>query len=426
MSSATHLEHKTLTFILAGGEGERLYPLTADQPKPVVPFGGVFRIIDFTLSNVLNSGLRRIYVLTQYKHERLHSYVRDGWPQLCNEFRRDYGEEMVCLPPSGGKRYRGTADAVFQNLHTIERSSAEYVLIVSGDQVYHMDYGELLYRHASSGADLTMAAVQYPVELAASHGVIEADPSGRAIGFEEKPVSPRSLQSNPEKALVNMGVYVFSKTVLIETLRKNAELNDSDDFGRNILPVVIRSGRAVVFPFDGYWRDVATLDGYYQTNLDLLLTGAALDPYENAAWPTRTLAGPKSLQRSWLASESRVSLDATLSACEVWMSIVSTGARIDADAQLEAAVVLPGAHIGSGAKIRNAIVAEKAVVSPHARIGYDAEADWSQFPVSENGIVIVGVSEPDRPRVPRQARRAVKAPRSLALVRPREIPRRMS
>src|SRR4029077_19321516 len=144
MSSSTHLEDQTLTFILAGGEGERLYPLTADQPKPAVPFGGVFRIIDFTLSNVLNSGLRRIYVLTQYKHERLHSYVREGWTQIRNEFRQDCGEDLMCLPPISGKRYRGTADAVFQNLEAIEKSSAEYVLIVSGDQVYHMDYGELL------------------------------------------------------------------------------------------------------------------------------------------------------------------------------------------------------------------------------------------------------------------------------------------
>ena len=405
MNSATHLEGKTLTFILAGGEGERLYPLTANQPKPVVPFGGVFRIIDFTLSNVLNSGLRRIYVLTQYKHERLHSYVRDGWPQLCNEFRRDCGEDMTCLPPSSGKRYRGTADAVFQNLDTIEKSDAEYVLIVSGDHVYHMDYSELLRRHVSSGADLTMAAVQYPVALAAALGVIEADTGGRAIGFEEKPVSPRPLQSDPEKALVNIGVYVFGKGALIETLRKNAGVANSHDFAKDILPVLIRSGRAVVFEFGGYWRDVGTLDLYYETSLDLLLAGTALDPYENAVWPTLTLAGPKSLQRSWLASESRVSLEATLAACEVWMSIVSTGARIDADAELEAAIVLPGAHIGSGAKIRKAIVTENAVVSPHARIGYDTEADRSRFPVSQNGIVIVDVPEPGRQRAQWQASR---------------------
>src|SRR6185436_18554132 len=150
MGPVTELKNKTLTFILAGGDGERLYPLTADQPKPVVPFGGVFRIIDFTLSNVLNSGLRRIYLLTQYKHERLHSYVQDCWPQLCNEFRPTYGENMMCLPPSAGRQYRGSADALFQNLDTITKSRADYVLIVSGDQVYHMDYGELLYRHYAS------------------------------------------------------------------------------------------------------------------------------------------------------------------------------------------------------------------------------------------------------------------------------------
>jgi glucose-1-phosphate adenylyltransferase len=393
------MEGKTLTFILAGGEGERLYPLTADQPKPVVPFGGVFRIIDFTLSNLMNSGLRYIYLLTQYKHEHLYSYVRDGWPQLCNDFRLEHGENIMCLPPSTGKRYRGTADAVFQNLDMIEKSSAVYVLIVSGDQVYHMDYGALLHRHDASGADLTMAAVEYPVTLASSFGVIEADSDGRIIRFEEKPDSPRPLQCNPEQALVSMGVYVFGKKALVEALRKNADLSDSHDLAKDILPILIRSGRAGVFQFGGYWRDVGTLDLYYDTNIDLLLAGTALDPYENAAWPTRTLSGPQPIQRSWLASESRVSMNATLTSCEVWMSIVSAGARVDAEAELEGAIVLPGAHIGHGAKIRNAIVAEKTVVVPHARIGYDAEADWSQFPVSENGVVIVNASQPCRQRV---------------------------
>jgi glucose-1-phosphate adenylyltransferase len=424
MSSDTQLEGKTLTFILAGGEGDRLYPLTAEQPKPVVAFGGVFRIIDFTLSNVLNSGLRRIYLLTQYKHERLHSYVRKVWPQLSDEFRRDYGEDMMCLPPSGGKRYRGTADAVFQNLDLIENSSAEYVLIVSGDQVYHLDYCLLLDRHDASGADLTMAAVEYPVGLAGSMAVIDADPSGRAIGFEEKPGSVHPMRSNPEKALVNMGVYVFGKKALIDTLRENADVMDGDDFGKNILPRLIRSGRAGVFKFGGYWPAVGTLDGYYQTNLDLLLTTAALNPYENPAWPTRTLAGPKFLQSSGLASESRVSKDATLTSCEVWMSIVSAGARIDADAELEGAIVLPGAHIGSGAKIRNAIVAEKTVVCPNARIGYDTEADRSQFIVSKNGIVIVGSSES---RIARDSRRVPRpAEHSLSIVRPRDVPRKLA
>ena len=222
----------------------------------------------------------------------------------------------MCLPPSSGKRYRGTADAVFQNLSSIEESSAEYVLIVSGDQVYQMDYGELLGRHVTSGADLTIAAVEYPVGRAASLGVIEVNPGGRAIGFEEKPASPRPLQHSPGKALVNMGVYVFGKAALIEVL-------------------------------------------------------------------------------------------------------VSTGARIDADAELEAAIVLPGAHIGSDAKIRNAIVAENAVVSPNARIGYDAEVDWSQFPISEKGIVIVGGTGPTC-HVFRENRSAMKAPRSIALASRRQ------
>jgi glucose-1-phosphate adenylyltransferase len=281
-----------------------------------------------------------------------------------------------------------------------------------------MDYGELLCRHATSGADLTIAAVEYPGELGGSLGVIEVDPSSRVIGFEEKPVPPRPLQSNPQKGLVNMGVYAFGRKSLIETLRKNAGLNGGDDFGRDIVPTFIRSGRASVFEFGGYWRDVGTLDCYYQTNIDLLLTSAAFDPYENAIWPTRTLAGPKSLQRSGLASDSRVSLDATLASCEVCMSIVSIGARIDADAEVEAAIVLPEAHIGSGAKIRNAIVTEKTVVPPYARIGYDTAADRSQFIVSKNGIVIVGAPET------RVARQTSRVPRTAdrSMVRPREAP----
>jgi len=400
MSSTAHLEDKTLTFILAGGEGERLYPLTADQPTPVMPFGGLFRIIDFTLSNVLNSGLRYIYVLTQYKQEHLHSYVRHGWPQLCEEFWGDCGQEIVCVPPAGGKRYRGTADAVFQNLDLIEQSGADYVLIVSGDQIYHMDYGNLLSRHAASGADLTIAAVEYPVELTGSLGMIRTDPSDRVIGFEINPIS--ASLSIPENALVSMGVYVFKRESLLDALRKTMDLNGADDFAKDVLPFLVNLGRAVVFRFDGYWRDIGTLDSYYEANLDLLLAGALLDPYEDAAWPTRTLGGAKTLQRSWLASDSRVSQGAALTACELWMSIVSTGARIDAGAILEAAVVLPGAHIGTGAKIRNAIIAEKAVVAPHARIGYEADADSAQFPVSENGIVIVGEYQP---QILRTARR---------------------
>jgi glucose-1-phosphate adenylyltransferase len=396
-SAAPQLEAKTLAFVLAGGKGERLYPLTAHQPKPALPFGGVFRIIDFTLSNLVNSGVRRINVLTQYQHERLHSYVRNG-----------HSEDILCLPPSSGKRYRGTADAVYQNLDVIEKSRAEYILIASGDQVYHMNYGELLDRHCTSRADLTMAAGHYPVDQAASFGVIEADTSGRVVAFEEKPASPRPSQSRPDTALVNMGVYVFSRESLIETLRQNVDLNGSDDFGRDIVPALTRLGRAVVFPFGGYWRDVGTLDGYHQTNLDLLPAGAPLDPYENTSWPTRALGGTKSLQNSWLASQSRVSADATLTDCNVWMSIVSADVRIEQGAALEATVALPGARIGTGARVRNAIVAENAVVEPGARIGFDPEADRARFPVTERGVVIIEAPHPDPRAVLRSERSPVR------------------
>jgi glucose-1-phosphate adenylyltransferase len=422
-SAAGQLEVQTLAFILAGGEGERLYPLTAHLPKPALPFGAVFRIIDFTLSNLLNSGVRRINVLTQYKQERLHSYVHSGRSQLSNEFRRDDGEDVLCLPPVSGKRYRGTADAVYQNLEVIEKSHAEYVLIVSGDQVYHMNYGELLDRHCTSRADLTIAAVHYPVEGAASSGVIEVDGGGRVVTFEEKPASPRLSHSSPDRALVSMGVYIFSRESLIETLRQNVDLNGSDDFGRDIVPALTRLGRAVVFQFGGYWRDIGTLDVYYQTNLDLLPAGAPLNPYENTSWPTRALGGTKSLQHSWLASQSRVSVDATLTGCNVWMSIVSADVHIDAGAGLEAVIALPGAHIGTGARIRNAIVAENAVVEPYARIGYDAEADRARFPVTECGVVIIEAPHSDPTGVLRSVP-PVQPARAIALQQPRRTSRR--
>ncbi len=418
MGSATRFAGKALTFVLAGGEGERLYPLTAYEPKPAVPFGGVFRIIDFTLSNLMNSGLRSVYLLTQYKHEQLQSYLRDGWPQLCNEFRKDCGEDILCLPPKEGRRYRGTADAVYQNLNLIEKSAAEYILILSGDQIYHMDYSDLLEHHHASGADLTMAAVPYSVDQASSFGVLEADRDGRVIGFEEKPASPRPRRRDPGTALVNMGVYVFRKAALMDTLRKAIAFNGGDDFGKDILPRMARAGRAIAFEFGGYWRDVGTLDSYYQTSLDLLLAGEAFDPYENAAWPTRTLNRTTSIQKSWLASDSRVSLEANLASCEIWMSIVSSGARIDTDAQLEAAVILPGAHIGSGARIRKAIVAGNAVVPSHECIGYDAESDRSRFHMSENGVVIVGAPELEKKFTPRNKRPVLCRPRTYARAQP--------
>jgi glucose-1-phosphate adenylyltransferase len=289
MNIATAVIPNVHALIMAGGQGERLYPLTASRPKPAVPFGGVFRIVDFTLSNCLNSGLSRVSLLTQYKHEELQTYIQQSWSGLWNEMTR---EPLVCLPPGEGNRYRGTADAVFQNIAALRHRGPEFVLILSSDQVYHMDYRELLRYHAETDADMTIATVEHSLAAAKHFGVVEVGSEQRVVGFQEKPSKPRSAPSRPAGALISMGVYAFKREVLMRALSESCGQEKGYDFGHHIIPSLIGSAHIRAYDFRDkakdipcYWRDIGTLDSYYEANMDLVRSGTAFDPWANEDWP---------------------------------------------------------------------------------------------------------------------------------------------
>ncbi len=378
--------NRTLTFILAGGQGARLYPLTANRPKPAVPFGGIFRIIDFTLSNCLNSGLRSVCLLTQYKHEDLHRYVCEGWDALWNDFRSDRGEYLLCLPPASGKRYRGTADAVLQNIELIRRERPEFVLILSGDHIYHMDYRELVAAHARSSAGLTIAAIEQPLEEARRFGVLEADAHGNIIGFQEKPAIPHTVPGDPKKALVSMGVYVFNTAVLLRALTENAAQLDSNyDFGKHVIPSLIGALPVHAHEFrdstgaPGYWRDIGTIESYYDASMDLTANNPPFDPYSNDSWPTRTI-GPRGLHPCRPSSRVRG---------QVLSSVISAGVRVPADAAVDSSVLMRGVSIGNGSRVCRAIIEEGVEIPSGFEIGYDRSEDLRRYVVTANGITVV-------------------------------------
>jgi glucose-1-phosphate adenylyltransferase len=357
MEVASTLSARTRTFVLAGGQGERLLPLTLNRPKPAVPFGGIFRIIDFTLSNCVNSGLKQIRLLTQYKYEHLHSYVRQNW-------RDRAGNHPICTPPIGGKRYRGTADAVFQNL-TIEEDLPSFILILSGDHIYEMDYREMLIQHAATGADLTIGTVEHPLEDASRYGVIQVDSAFRVIGFEEKPKDPRTLPSDPSAALVSMGIYVFNTDCLLGAFSENVH-----DFGKDLIPRLI--GHANVHAYDfrdsvedtpRYWRDIGTIDAYYESHMDLVSDEPLFDPFQKKEWRPST-AGVKN-------------------------SVVSPNVQIGENVHIEGSVLMQGVSVGRGARIRKAIIEEDVHIPAGMEIGFDAVKDRENYFVTETGIAVV-------------------------------------
>ena len=347
MSDPKTILEATLTLVLAGGRGERMFPLTAQRPKPAVPIGGLFRLIDFTLSNCFNSGLRRLLLLTQYKYESLHKYVRDGWSGLWNRRHGDTGEYILCLPPVSGKHYRGTADAVFQNLEIITRENPEFVLVLSSDRIYRMDYTEVLQRHASSGAAVTIAEVKRPGKWGTRN--------------------------------VNMGVYVFTTKALVRALAADAEQVTNHDIEADIIPMLIQSDPISAYSFDPYWRDVRTIDSYYESNMELAQAKPPFDPYSNANWPIRTPA-------FGVLHPSEMILPL---AEGVRNSVISPGVQIAADAEVDSSVVMRGAIIGKAARIRRAIIEEGVEILPGSQIGFDREKDRSRYPMSDNGVVVV-------------------------------------
>jgi len=396
----------TLTIILAGGQGERLYPLTKERSKPAVPFGGIYRIIDFTLSNCLNSGLRRILVLTQYKSHSLDRHLRHAW----HIFNPDLGEYLDTLPPQqrvGDRWYQGTADAIYQNLFFLEDERPARVVILSGDHIYKMDYSEMLEAHLERGADLTVAVVEMEVEKAANQlGVLQVDTEDRIVGFQEKPASPQPVPGRPDICLVNMGVYIFETEALVRNVVEDSRKSTQHDFGRNIIPAMVPNYRVFAFPFvdrnrkeQKYWRDIGTLDSYYEAGMDLVQVTPLFNLYDKE-WPIRAyptfdppakmvFAGDGDEQRIGIALDSLVSNGVVVSGGRVERCILSPGVRVNSYARVEDSIILDGVEIGRHCRIKRAIIDKHVKVGAHTVIGHDPEADARRFTLSAGGIVVI-------------------------------------
>jgi glucose-1-phosphate adenylyltransferase len=396
-----------LAILLAGGAGERLYPLTRDTAKPAVPFGGAYRIIDFTLSNCINSDVRRILILTQYKSLELIRHIRDGWNILSPEL----GEYIELIPPM--KRvhedwYQGTADAVFQNFQSIEAEGADITLILSGDHIYKMDYGDMIAWHRAHGAEITLGTIRVPEYEAGRFGVLEIAPDYRVTGFEEKPQhgSPARSIFDPEMVSASMGVYVFNTDVLLRLLHDDATRTDSThDFGRDIIPGNIDRARVVAYDFQDindkhvlYWRDVGTLDAFYEANMDLVDVTPVFNLYDKR-WPIRTRATQQPPAKFVFAQEGRrmgVAIDSIVSAgCiisggRVLHSVLSPEVRVNSYCEVEYSILMPGVEIGRKSRVRRAIINTGVKLPESSTIGLDAKADKAAgYSITECGITVV-------------------------------------
>ncbi len=401
------MEENILTFIMAGGKGERLWPLTKDRTKPAVPFGGIYRIIDFVLSNCINSKLRKVYVLTQYKSASLQRHIRLGWNILSSELN----EYIELLPAQQRVReswYLGTADAIFQNLNTLEIDKPEDVVILAGDHVYKMDYLTMIRSHRQLEADVTVGVVEVDKLLSSQFGVIEVDKKGRVRDFQEKPAVPRTIPDKPGKIYASMGIYVFKNSFLVKQLHEDAENKKSThDFGRDIIPKMVKDGLKVVsYNFTDqnkkevmYWRDIGTIDAYYEANMDLVQVNPVFNLYDKE-WPIRTyqeqfppaktvFAGEEITGRVGLALDSLVSGGCIISGGQVKRSILAPNVRINSYSQVDETILMEGVNVGRYAKIKRSIVDKDVFIPPGTVIGYDLDEDKKRFFVTESGIVVV-------------------------------------
>ncbi|HYW93489.1 MAG TPA: glucose-1-phosphate adenylyltransferase [Gammaproteobacteria bacterium] len=393
----------TLALILAGGRGTRLGALTSHRVKPAVPFGGKFRIIDFALSNCINSGIRRVGVLTQYKAHSLIRHLHQGWGFLRGEF----GEFIELLPAqqrTGPSWYSGTADAIYQNIDIIRSHEPQFVLVLGGDHVYKMDYGTMLGYHVDNGADITVGCAQVSLEQARGFGVMAVDDTGRVVRFDEKPEHPEPMPGSADQALGSMGIYVFNTDYLIDCLEQDARNpNSSRDFGRDVLPRAIYSDAVYAFPFrdmetggQAYWRDVGNLDSYWAANLELIGVTPELNLY-NQDWPIWTYqeqAPPAKFvfdekDRRGMAVDSMVAGGCIVSGALVRHSLLFSNVVVDQGATVEESVVLPDVHVGAGCRIRRVIVETGCRVPPGTVIGHDPQADASRFEISAGGVALV-------------------------------------
>jgi glucose-1-phosphate adenylyltransferase len=392
-----------LALILAGGRGSRLKELTQWRAKPAVPFGGKFRIIDFPLSNCVNSGIRRVGILTQYKAHSLIRHVQRGWG-----FMRGELEEFVELLPAQQRVesswYAGTADAVYQNIDIIRTHNPRHVLILAGDHVYKMDYGAMLAAHEDANAEVTVGCIEVPLEQASGFGVMATDPDQRIVEFAEKPDQPRSMPDNPSCALASMGIYVFSTDVLIEELLRDADAAESGrDFGGDIIPGMIGRRQVFAYPFRtdpeghrAYWRDVGTVDAFWGANLELIGVSPELNLYDRR-WPIWTYqdqAPPAKFVfdddgRRGMAVDSMVSGGCIVSGSYIRHSLLFNNVSVHSFSQIEDSVIFPEVEIGRKCRIRNAVIDKGCQIPPGMVIGEDAGGDARQFHVTEKGVVLV-------------------------------------
>jgi glucose-1-phosphate adenylyltransferase len=370
-----------------------------------VPFGGKYRILDFTLTNCQHAGLRRVLVLTQYKSHSLQKHLRDGW----TIFNPEISEYITPVPPqmrTGEAWYSGTADAIFQNLYLLERSNAKFALILSGDHIYRMDYAAMLQFHREQRAELTVACMQVPLAEARAFGVMSVDAEHRVREFNEKPANPKSIPDDPRHALASMGIYVFNVDLLCRELQADHDRSDSQhDFGKNIIPRLIETHRVCAYSFGGergrvtpdrYWRDVGTIDSYYAANMDLLEPIPPLNLYQED-WPIRTYQGqrpparlaPGASGREGQLTNSLVSGGTVIAGGTVRHSILFARAHVEVDAVVEDSILFEGVRVGAGAKLRRCIVDKNVQIPASERIGCDAASDAARFTVSEGGIVVV-------------------------------------
>ena len=399
----SRLTRSTMAMIMAGGRGSRLGPLTEIRAKPATPFGGKFRIIDFPLSNCVNSGIRQVFVLTQYKAHSLIQHIHRGWGYLRGEF----GEFIQIIPAQqqvDESWYKGTADSIYQNLDLIREHSPDHVLILAGDHIYKMDYGPMIVFHTENNADITVGVIQVPLHEATGFGVMTIDDEHRVVRFDEKPVNPQAVPGNPEAAMASMGIYVFNREFLIDLLETDAADTGSDhDFGKNIIPGSIEDFRVFAYPFhdvktkaQSYWRDVGTIDAYYRANLELVYVRPELNLYD-AQWPIWTyqeqLPPAKFILddpgRTGRATNSMVSGGCIVSGASVRQSLLFSSVEVNEGTEILQSVVLPGAKIGKKCRITRAIIDKRCQIPDHTVIGEDHADDARRFTVTEEGVVLV-------------------------------------
>ncbi|MFC0547420.1 glucose-1-phosphate adenylyltransferase [Kutzneria chonburiensis] len=392
-----------LGIVLAGGEGKRLWPLTADRAKPAVPFGGNYRLIDFVLSNLVNAGMSKLCVLTQYKSHSLDRHISTTW-----RLSSVLGQYITPVPAQqrlGPRWYTGSADAIFQSLNLVHDEKPDYIVVFGADHVYRMDPGQMVEQHIESGCGVTVAGIRVPRAEAKAFGCIDSDATGKITRFLEKPADPPHVPDDPDVTFASMGNYVFTTEALLDALRTDAADPDSDhDMGGNIIPMLVDAGSAYVYDFDdnvvpgaterdrGYWRDVGTLDAYYDAHMDLVSVHPVFNLY-NQAWPIRTATPPlppAKFVNGGMAMESIVGPGSIISGASVRESVVSSDVVVESGAIVEGSVLLPGVRIGKGAVVRKAILDKNVVIADGAIVGVDRGHDLEHYTVSTSGVVVLG------------------------------------